>query len=82
LGLCDILAVIGALYTMPMTNLVGFLDDDAYLRASVLLGAGLPARTGISDSMTALMQGVSGFYQIMDQVFVDTVGNGSLNLTS
>ena len=30
LGLCDIVAVVGALYTMPLASLVGFLDTDSY----------------------------------------------------
>jgi hypothetical protein len=79
-GLVDIVAVVGTLYTMSMSNLMGFLDQDAYGRAQTILGSGIPSQSPIITSMTSLLQGVSGFYQIMDQVFIDTLGNQSLNL--
>jgi hypothetical protein len=79
-GLVDIVAVIGTLYTMSMPDLMGLLDQDAYARAQTILGSGIPSQSPITTSMTSLLQGVSGFYQIMDQVFTDTLGNQSLNL--
>lgn len=78
-GLVDIVAIIGTLYTMSLNDLMGLLDQDAYGRAQTLLGSGVPSQSPISTSMTSLLQGVSGFYQIMDQVFIDTLGNQSLN---
>lgn len=79
LGLVDIVAVIGTLYTMSLNDLLGLLDADAYARCQMLLGSGVPSQSPITTSMTSLLQGVSGFYQIMDQVFIDTLGNQSLN---
>lgn len=77
-GLCDIIAIMGALYTMDIDDLCGFLDDDAFARAETILGSGFASPSSITDAQTALIAGVSGFYQIMDQVFVDKVGNGGL----
>lgn len=79
LGLCDIVAVIGTLYTMPIADLLGLLDQDAYARAQTALGSVPAATSSITACMTSLLQGVSAFYQIMDQVFTDTLGNQSLN---
>ena len=77
-GLCDIIAIVGALYTMSLEDLVGFLDDDAYQRAQDTLGSGFSSRSPITTSLTSLIAGVGGFYQIMDQVFIDRIGNNSL----
>lgn len=81
LGLADIIAIVYSLYVMPINNVLGFLDDDAYARAKSILGPDLPAKnTSIQDCMTSLAQTVSGFYQIMDQIFQDYLSNNSLNL--
>lgn len=77
-GLCDIIAIVGALYTMSIPDLVGFLDDDAYQRAQDTLGNGFSTRSSVTTSMASLIAGVGGFYQIMDQVFIDRIGNNSL----
>jgi len=37
LGLCDIIAVMGALYIMPKSDLLGFLDPDSTVRMKGLL---------------------------------------------
>lgn len=79
LGLCDIIAIIGTLYTMPIADLLGLLDQDAYARAQTQLGSVPSATSSITACMTSLLQGVSAFYQIMDQIFTDTIGNQSLN---
>ena len=82
LGLCDIIAVIGTLYTMDIEDLLGFLDQDAYARAQTLLGSSLPAQnSSITGSMTGLLQGVSGFYQVMDAMYADFIGNNALQTT-
>jgi hypothetical protein len=77
-GLCDIIAIMGTLYTMDIDDLCGFLDDDAFSRAETILGSGFADPSSITEAQTALIAGVSGFYQIMDQVFIDKVGNGGL----
>lgn len=77
-GLCDIIAIMGALYTMDIKDLCGFLDDDAFARAKAILGSGFATRSSITKSQSSLLAAVSAFYQIMDQVFIDKVGNGGL----
>ncbi len=82
LGLADIIAVMGALYTMPYANLLGFLDEDAIDRAEVILkqptGSLRAQRADIITSMDSLASFVNGFYQIMDQVFQDYLNNNAL----
>lgn len=80
LGLADIIAIVGSLYVMPLTSVVGFLDDDAYARAKTILGGNLPTRDDIVVSMKSLASTVNGFYQIMDKVFQDYLNNNALNL--
>jgi len=75
LGLCDIIAIVGALYTMKIDDLVGLLDIDAYARAQTNLKASLPQNSSIVDSMNSLLQNVSGFYQLMDQIYLDKLYN-------
>lgn len=84
LGLADIIAVMGALYTMPPTDLLGFLDEDAIDRAEVVLKAqpgSLRAQrpSDITQPMTSLASFVNGFYKIMDQVFQDYFNNNALS---
>lgn len=79
LGLVDIIAVVGSLYVMPLADLLGFLDTDAYARAQTALGSNLPAKTSsISSCMVSLGNTVSGFYQIMDKLLQDYIGNNAL----
>jgi hypothetical protein len=84
LGLADIVAVMGALYVMPATDLLGFLDDDAIVRAETVLGQQSGSlqsqRPNIADAMASLANTVNAFYQIMDQVFQDYLNNNALNL--
>lgn len=92
LGLADIIAIMGALYTMPLNdpaststgNLLGFLDEDAIDRAEIALnqpaGSLRSIRSGIVPAMTSLCDTVNGFYQIMDQIFQDYLNNKALNL--
>ena len=84
LGLADIVAIMGALYTMPPTDVLGFLDDDAIVRAEVVLkaqpGTLKSQRPDITQSMTSLASFVNGFYKIMDQVFQDYLNNNALTL--
>ncbi len=89
LGLCDIIAILGALNVMPKEYLLGFLDDDAYARAQAVIG-GIPANrssltasdgkaVNITSSMNALASYVSSFYQIMDKMFQASFGNNSIS---
>jgi hypothetical protein len=82
LGLADIVAVIGAMYIMPATDLLGFLDDDAIVRAEQSLnqptGSLQSIRPGIIQATTSLASTVNVLYQIMDQIFDDYANNGAL----
>jgi hypothetical protein len=84
LGLADIVAIMGSLYVMPFEDLLGFLDDDAIVRAEEVLEQPADSlknkRSGITDAMTSLCNTVNGFYQIMDQIFQDYLNNAALNL--
>jgi hypothetical protein len=77
LGLCDIIAIMAALYVMDMPYVLGLLDKDAYARATTILGT-LPAANGsISACLKQLASTVMQFYQIMDVVFINTFNNSS-----
>jgi len=92
LGLCDIVAIMGALYVMPLNdpaskatgNLLGFLDEDAIGRAETALkqpaGSLKNSQSRIVEAMTALSNTVNGFYQIMDKIFQDYLNNKALDL--
>jgi hypothetical protein len=94
LGLADIVAIMGALYVMPLNdpaskgtgNLLGFLDEDAVIRAEEILvlpdGTLQNVRSGITPAMTSLCNTVNSFYQIMDQIFQDYMNNNALNLAN
>lgn len=87
LGLCDIIAIMGALYVMPLDdhtsegNLLGFLDNDAIDRAEIVLnqpiGSLRSARSGIVPAMTSLCDTVNAFYQIMDKMFQDLLNDNA-----
>lgn len=81
LGLADLIAIIGSLYVMPLNDLLGFLDDDAAVRAETSLGQPSGSirnsRSGISVAMTSLYNTVNAFYQIMDKVFEDFSNNNA-----
>lgn len=84
LGLADIVAIMGALYVMPATDLLGFLDDDAIVRAEQVLGQPTGSlqgqRPSVKQSLTSLTNTVNGFYQVMDSIFQDYLNNNALNL--
>jgi hypothetical protein len=80
LGLSDIIAVVNALYVIPIEDLLGLLDDDAYARAGVSLNQSLATRSSIGDAMQSLANTVNGLYQVMDQIFQDYLRNNALNL--
>ena len=81
LGLCDILAIFGALYTMPMISLNGLLDADAYQRMSEQLGIQEDQKS-ISDSMNDFILSVRSFYDLMDKIYLDLKNNRRSTLQS
>lgn len=82
LGLADIVAIIGSLYVMPINDLLGFLDDDAIVRAETSLkqpsGSLKGSKSAIVPAMTSLCNTVNGFYQVMDKLFEDRMFLSSL----
>lgn len=77
LGLCDIIAIIGALYIMPKNDLLGFLDDDAIKRMNVLLGLN-ETSPGIQVALQSLTSTVKDFYNLMDKIYQDLSQNNGL----
>jgi len=79
LGLCDIIAIMGALYIMPQSDILGFLDDDAIVRLVKLpdintTGISSP---GIVKAQQSFIVKVKDFYNIMDKIYKDLrQGNG------
>lgn len=77
LGLCDIVAVMGALYIMPKNDLLGFLDDDALKRMNVLLKLN-ESSPGIQPAMNSFVSTVKDFYNLMDKIYQDLSQNNGL----
>jgi hypothetical protein len=69
LGLCDIFAVVGALYTMPQNDLLGFLDTDALARMNAYFNSNYSYPNGITGALTSFVNTVKQFYQLMDALY-------------
>jgi len=80
LGLCDIIAVVAALYIVPMKDLLGLLDDDAFERAQTILNLDLEGvrNESVQDALDSFTKVVKGFYQIMDQSFLEFLNNRNI----
>lgn len=76
LGLCDIVAVLGGLYLMPVNSLLGFLDDDALVRmnAAGLKGTASSFPAASNDFISI----VKDFYNLMDKIYQDMSQNNGL----
>jgi len=75
LGLCDIIAVMGALYIMPVNSLLGFLDSDALVRANNAIGLDTYSSAGIKQAMSDLTSNVADFYSLMDDLYLGAIEN-------
>ena len=69
LGLCDIVAITGALKILPLGNLYGLLDDDAYNRMKTALPTALDKRETFIDSISKLSENVEAYYNLMDSQY-------------
>ena len=80
LGLCDIVAIVGALKILPLKNLYGLLDNDAWSRAKTALtlstaistigtAAPPPERAEFTESMKAYTSLVKDMYNLMDSLY-------------
>jgi hypothetical protein len=81
LGLCDIIAVMGALYIMPKESLLGFLDQDSFTRMinSVDYIPDTVERNDITGSMDSFLENVKGYYNLMDKIYQDLKNNNGLS---
>lgn len=78
LGLCDIIAIMGALYTMPTKDLLTFLDDDAldrfiaqkYNNDQETKNFLNPSRD-IGDAFTVFAGYVKDFYNLIDAIYLE-----------
>jgi hypothetical protein len=68
LGLCDIIAVIASLYTMPAQNLIGFLDTFAQARMNIQFNQTFPT-VSYQTAMNSFTSTVNQFYQLMEAVY-------------
>jgi hypothetical protein len=69
LGLCDMIAVLGALYTMPPLSLLGFLDLDAFVRFTTQFNNVAYTNPGLQTAMNDFCTTVSYYYQLMDAIY-------------
>lgn len=77
-GLCDIIAILGALYIMPKEQLLGFLDIDALARMNKVPGLSGTAST-LEEASIALHAKVKDFYILMDTIYeYEFVNNGQI----
>jgi hypothetical protein len=78
LGLCDIIAVIGALYTIPIKSLVSLLDNEARNRMNVVgINSSVGYDNSINDTMKTLYNYVKYFYDLMDKIYQKTVSTNT-----
>ncbi len=80
LGLCDIIAVMAALYIMPQNSLLGFLDSDAFNRMKNTLNQPDLASSTIDDAQKDFIAKVKDFYNLMDKIYQDLAQNNGLNI--
>lgn len=80
LGLCDIVAIIGALNIMDIENVVGFLDDGAYERMKGSVpGGDKVGRATLTVAMTDLTSRVKDFYNLMDKIYKDIASHAGVS---
>lgn len=70
-GLCDIIAVMASLYIMPKESLLGFLDEDAFIRAKLVVHSLPEEKPTHIVALNDLTKTVKGFYDLMDDIYRD-----------
>ena len=75
LGLCDMIAVLGALYTMPPLDLLGFLDIDAFARFNIQFNNPGYPNSDIKTAMASFCSTVNQFYQLTEALYHSTLSN-------
>ena len=79
LGLCDMIAILGALYTMPQEDLLGFLDTDALARMNIEFNNNFP-EVDIGVAMDSFCNTINEFYQLMEAVYGSEVNTQGLSV--
>jgi hypothetical protein len=80
LGLCDIVAIIGALNIISKDKLVGLLDDGAYQRMQNEIPSAKDAeRAGLEESLQELTDRVKDFYNLMDKIYKDIANHNGVS---
>lgn len=69
-GLCDIIAIMGALNIMPKDQLLGFLDEDSIDRMNNSMGLDV-SPGNYTSSMNTFVSVVKDFYNLMDKIYQD-----------
>lgn len=79
LGLCDIIAILAALYIMPKEQLIGFLDEDAKTRLFEIREFAyikeISLGSNYTEAMTTFTSTVKDFYNLMDKIYKDYLKN-------
>lgn len=68
LGLCDMIAILASLYTMPENSLLGFLDTDAQTRMNTEYNHTF-TNPGLATAMKDFCTTINQFYQLMDALY-------------
>ncbi len=76
-GLCDIVAIMGSLHTIPKENLLGFLDSDAQVRMKTAMKQADVSPSSYEDAQKALAKSVKNFYNLMDKIYQDIKNRGN-----
>ena len=74
LGFCDIIAILGGLYLMPLENLYGFLDNEAILRMNAILKIKITPPP-LETTMSNYIEIVQYLYNLMDKIYLDISEN-------
>lgn len=71
-GLCDVFAITGAMNILPIEDLLGLIDIDAFERMEYILGIDTTGiiRHSPQEAVKNLTEIVKDFYSIMDQLYV------------
>jgi len=80
LGLCDIIAIMGSLYTMDKNMLLGFLDQDAFARANSQLGLNVTQPPTVTDALNAFVTSVNNYYHLMDDIYKNLANSNGLSI--
>ncbi len=85
LGLCDIIAIYGALWLVEKKDLIGLLDDAAVERMKLIKelkeDPDIGSRSGALEAIKAFEKKVKELYELMDKIYVDARENNSNTYT-